>query len=131
MGISIKDFNVGDNVYTVLLNKNRVNDSPSSLREAKVSKVGRSYVYINTNFSRNLRFKPPTDSHYNYLIEDVDWGTPRHLFKNQEDAKKFVEADELKTQLSRVLNWTIIDKFTLDQLKRIEVIIKEVEGNDN
>lgn len=131
MGISISDFKVGDTVYTVLLNQNRVNDSPTSLREAKVSKVGRSYVYINTNFSRDLRFKTPTDSHYNYLIEDIDWGTPRHLFVNQEDAENFVKAQELKTRLSRILNWTVIDKFTLDQLERIEAIIKEAEDNDN
>ena len=129
MGSSIKDFKVGDTVYTVLLNNNRINDNPTSLREATVSKVGRSYVYINTNFSRDLRFKAPTDSHYNYLIEDIDWGTPRHLFVNQEDAESFVQAQELKTRLSRILNWTIIDKFTLDQLERIEAIIKEVEND--
>lgn len=131
MGLNTKDFKVGDTVYTVLLNQNRVNDSPASLREAKVSKVGRSYVYINTNFSRDLRFKTPTDSHYNYLIEDIDWGTPRHLFVNREDAESFVKAQELKTRLSRILNWTVIDKFTLDQLERIEAIIKEAKDNDN
>lgn len=121
--LTIKDFKVGQSVFVMRDGKHE--RDKRGITEAKVVKVGRKYVTISgawgTQFKEAVSSRP-------YLVEHVEYGTPRILFSSKEAADEYREREELKVWVRVAAGWDKIDRYTLGQLRAVKKILEETNN---
>lgn len=120
--MQIKDFSVGQTVF--ICGSTRRNTG-TEIKKAEVAKVGRKYVTLKSLFVE--QFKEPNWT-APYLVEQVEYGTPRLLFPSEEAVCEYMETEELRDWLRKMTDWDKIGKYTLDQLRAVREILG---GADN
>lgn len=117
--MTIKDFKVGQTVC--ILSYKRYSNREPSYTETTVKKVGRKYVTTAYHDSQFERYP-----NINYALrEHVEWGYPSYLFLSQKDAEEYVERCDLAQWLSEATRNPYRLCYSLDQLRRIKVILTE------
>lgn len=122
--MTIKDFTVGQTAY-VYDDKDRRNNPVCGYREVVVAKIGRAYVTLGDAWGSKYGVGYGGG---NYLVEKVDAGSPRYLFRTKQDLDDFIEAKELMRDLRVVFDWNNIQKLSLDQLRAVKKILDEEES---
>lgn len=130
--MEIKDFNVGDIVY--IFGGDRMNDT--TIKEAKVTKVGRKYVsVISKGYMWESKFEVPEhDRDSVYLIESLDYGHRRSLYKTLTDIDRQREYDAMRKWIWGSYSCAQSHKYTYDQLKAVCAILNpngEYDGEIN
>lgn len=120
--MQIKDFSVGQTVYIYGSTRRTAG---TELKKAEVAKVGRKYVTLKSRWME--QFKEPNGT-APYLVEQVEYGTPRLLFPSEEAVCEYRETEELREWLMKMTDWDKIGKYTLDQLRAVREILG---GADN
>lgn len=133
MGVNIKDFKVGQEVY--------IQQREGNLAEYEkyvVVKVGRKFVYVcpeeymgKSDYEYMwISFKKPNYTEL-YLEENCEYGWKRRLFPTAKAKNEFVEERELIMWLSGiVLNELRQEKYTLDQLRRVKRVLTDTDKNN-
>ena len=130
--MQIKDFNVGDIVY--IFGGDRMNDT--TIKEAKVTKVGRKYVSVIPKDSMwESKFEAPEyDRDSLYLIESLNCGHSRSLYKTLTDIDRQREYDAMRKWIWGSYSCAQSHKYTYDQLKAVCAILNpngEYDGEIN
>lgn len=130
--MQIKDFNVGDIVY--IFGGDRMNDT--TIKEAKVTKVGRKYVSVIPKDSMwESKFEAPEyDRDSLYLIESLDYGHRRSLYKTLTDIDRQRKYDAMRKWIWGSYSCAQSHKYTYDQLKAVCAILNpngEYDGEIN
>jgi hypothetical protein len=127
--INIKDFKPGTTAFVLGNGRADRYRNDDLITETEVISVGRKYVH--TNVGKYLFF----NNKENFLAEEVDYGQSRYLFLTRESIEKHVERKSLLSKITNTFerNWgsNKLDRFTLEQLRRIMAIIKEADNNQD
>ena len=116
--IQLSDFHVGQ---TVVIVENR---RCGAVYRVAVAKVGRKYVTTAGRWGQQFYVNNPKDP---YLVGSL-YGVASRLYPSEESYQQAVEKSALEQQIRRSLDWPYISKLTLDQLRRVKVIIEEQEA---
>lgn len=125
--MNIKDFKVGDTVFVRDYNY-RSEEDTAKMREAVVTKVGRSIVYVKYKdfpYGSDYRFANEPEREY-YLTQKVDAGTQNKLFRSMSDCEDWIESEKLYRDIRGYFH-TYYTDLTLDQLRRIKSVLEENE----
>ena len=109
--MTIKDFKVGENAYTI---------SNGEVKAVEIIKVGRKYVYIRGGWYPFIL----KDNEDNHLIENKDWGTRKTIYLNKQDAVDVIDRSIIINELREVTRIGTCD-LSIDKLRRIHEIVKE------
>lgn len=124
--MTIKDFAVGQTVY--VYNHYDKRDNPvGGYREEVVAKVGRAYVTLRNSWGTKYGAGYGAD---NYLVEKVDAGSPRYLFRTKQDVEEFLEANRLRLEIRHATDWGNLGKLSVAQLRAIKRIIEGKEEDE-
>ena len=110
--MNIKDFTVGQTVY-MLPARRYAMGTPVT-----VSKVGRVYVTIDRG--RPAAKFCDTGEGKEYLVEQAEIGSPAKLFPTKIALEAYLEKEEIKKWISRATDWSKLNCYTLDQLRRVK-----------
>lgn len=124
--MTIKDFTVGQTAY-VYDDKDRRNNPACGYREVVVAKIGRSYVTLDNGWGSKYGVGYGGG---NYLVEKVDAGSPRYLFRTKQDLDDFVEAKWLRVKIRTALDWGHFQNLPLAKLRAIKAILYGEDEND-
>lgn len=116
--ISLSDFSVGQTVVVCGEHGRR------DVRRATVEAVGRKYVTISGGWGTKFYINHAEDD---CLTEQNRYGAPASLFPSERAYAERVEQEELKKYVRKACDWPYNNKLSLDQLRRIAVIIQENE----
>ncbi len=122
--MTIKDFALGQIAY--IMGDYRTQQKRFNTQEAKVAKIGRKYVTIKALGGWDMQFESTAESRP-YLVEHTEIGAPRLLFPSKEAVDEYREREELKTWVRTAAGWDKIDRYTLDQLRAVKMILEEHE----
>ena len=117
--MTIKDFNVGDEVYILDQRFTRYSNEPT-WEVAKVTKIGRKYITVDRY---DWKFCDAFSGRSNYLVKNegaYDCTTDIKLFKCKEDYTNLI-VTRIRSFVGRLNQNTL----TLDQLQRILAIMEE------
>lgn len=113
--MKLSDLKNGDRLYVVESRRDQL-----EIREDFIEKVGRKYVTVQSD--RWIRYQV----HERGLIGANVYGRTVFAFRDENDAKDYIERGELMKELSRSLryrpDW---EKLNLSQLRRIKIIMEE------
>ena len=123
--MTIKDFTVGQTAY-VHNDYDRRDNPVCGYRVVTVAKIGRSYVTLNDGW--NSKYGVGFGGG-NYLVEKVNVGSPRFLFRTKQDLDDFMEAKELRIKIRSAMDWQNIQKLSVAQLRAIRNIVEGEETN--
>lgn len=116
--LTIKDFKVGDIVYTLNMNRGR-NEKPV-IHEETVTTVGRTYVTTGINaWSRKYM-----NWDAEYLHEKVECGESRQLFKTMSDVEDYIEKCDLALWLGG-MSVHKAEQYSVVQLRKVKTILNE------
>lgn len=118
--MTVKDFIAGQTVYIVEDGIRSRNGLYAA--KAEVAKVGRKYVTIRGRLGE--KFKETYESRP-YLIEQVEYGSPRLLFPSEDAVYEYREREELKEWVRTAADWNRIDRYSLEQLRAVKKILEE------
>ena len=124
--MTIKDFTVGQTAY-VYDDKDRRNNPACGYREVVVAKIGRSYVTLGDAWGSKYGVGYGDG---NYLVEKVDAGSPRYLFRTKQDLDDFLEAKWLRVKIRTALDWRYYQNLPLAKLRTIKAILYGEDEND-
>jgi len=113
--LTIKDFNVGDTVYVVLMNSGK-NDKPQ-ITEKTVASVGRIYITLEGVWKERY-----FQWDYDYFMEKVDFGEAKLLFKTRKDADDYLEKCSLALWLGGI-SVSRAEKYSVEQLRKVKEIL--------
>ena len=124
--MKIKDFKVGDNVYIF----------GNDVKEAKVTKIGKKYVYVIAKGSMwEEKFESPEyDMESICLVESKDYGTRRHLYKSLADIERQRKYNAMRKWIWGSYSSAQSHKYSYDQLKAVCDILNpngEYDGEIN
>lgn len=126
--MNIKDFKVGDEVITVIDERDYVNGGRKDIiRKEKVMSVGRKYVQVTRFGDERFIAKFSAKDYFPYgLVKVVNIGSHAYLFKSIEDYNNYIEYQELIRYMTREASYKF-DKLSLEQLRTIKKIIENQE----
>ena len=113
--VTIKDFTKGNTAYIVTRNYGR--STISIITETTVKSVGRKYVTVST---WDRKFK---NSNSEYLCEVVTYGESDLLFKTEQEAKDYIEKEDLALWLGCLTTFRT-EKYSLEQLRKVKEILE-------
>lgn len=119
--VRLKDFNVGDKVYRVKEFKGVVREGKPiepEIKEFEVVSVGKKYVTINVS-AYECKFM---EHEKDYLRESIMLGEATLLFKTKEDAKAYLQKQELVKWLNN-LSFYDANQLSVEQLQKIKDIV--------
>lgn len=122
--MTIKDFTVGQTAY-VYDDKDRRNNPACGYREVVVAKIGRCYVTLGDAWGSKYGVGYGGG---NYLVEKVDAGSPRYLFRTKQDLDDYLEAKELREKIRTALDWWNLQNLPLSKLRAIKEILDGEES---
>lgn len=123
--MTIKDFVVGQTAY--VYNHYDKRDNPAvGYREEVVAKVGRAYVTLRNSWGDKYGAGYGAD---NYLVEKVDAGSPRYLFRTKQDVEDFIESNLLRLEIRQSMDWGNLGKLSVAQLRAIKKILEGGEDD--
>ena len=122
--MTIKDFTVGQTAY-VYDDKDRRNNPACGYREVVVAKIGRTYVTLSDAWGSKYGVGYGGG---NCLVEKVDAGSPRYLFRTKQDLDDYLESNELRMKIRRAVDWGNLGKLSLAKLR---AIIEILEGGED
>lgn len=108
-----KSLKPGDTVF-VLATHRGYNTRPS-IRQEVVKKIGRIYVTLDDTYSS--RFMVPVTGETEYLIQQVETGERRLLFRSRTDAERHIEHDDLVRRIA-TLPHSVLEQCSLEQLRQ-------------
>lgn len=121
--VSVKDFKQGQTAY--ILTRKRGRTQEHFVSQCVVVSVGRKYVKTAKQES-DIR----TSDFYNvrgdddYLCEVDYCNTGRKLFPTQQAALEDIERDMLKSWISKATDYSRIDSYTVQQLRKVKEILE-------
>lgn len=118
--MDIKKFVVGQTAYVIGDGSSR--KMKHEYTEATVTKVGRVYVTVKIAGNWPMMFQDE-GTHDPFLIEKTEYGGKRMLFQSKKDVEEWVERQELKRELRTALDWSNIDRLSIEQLRYIKKVI--------
>ena len=118
--MEIKAFQPGQTVYIV--GTDRRDRGDKAARKAEVAKVGRKYVTISGRWGE--RFRKTVGRSKPYLIEEMEYGSPRLLFPSEAALCEYREREELKEWVRLAAGWEKIDRYTIEQLRAVKQILE-------
>lgn len=118
--MEIKAFKPGQTVY--IMGTDRRDRGDHAARKAEVAKVGRKYVTISGRWGE--RFRETVGRSKPYLIEEMEYGSPRLLFPSEAAVMEYKEREELKEWVRRATDWDKVDRYTIEQLRAVKQILK-------
>lgn len=118
--MEIKAFQPGQTVY--IMGTDRRDRGDQAVRKAEVAKVGRKYVTISGR--RGERFRETVGRSKPYLIEEMEYGSPRLLFPSEAAVREYKEREELKEWVRRATDWDKVDRYTIEQLRAVKQILE-------
>ena len=114
--ITIKDFQKGDTAY--ILTRNFGRNAKPFITETAVKTVGRKYVTVST-WDRKFE-----NSDSEYLYEVVTYGERSLLFKTEQEAKEYLEKQDLALWLG-CISVNQAERYSLEQLRKVREILLE------
>lgn len=113
----IRELKVGDTVYAT--NSQYSNRNPKGITECKVTKIGRKYVTVESEYGRESQFDLEHGS------ENSDF-TPRTLVRSVEEHKESTRRESFFYQLLRSLNlyWQLDNGVTSDDILAAAKLLK-------
>lgn len=126
--INIKDFKVGDEVITVINERDYVNGGrKDTIRKEKVMSVGRKYVQVTRFEDERFTNKFLAKDYFSYgLVEANGIGEKLYLFKSMEDYQDYKKSLQLIDFIYDKLHYSNeLRNFTLEQLEAIKEIIDD------
>jgi len=129
--INIKDFHVGDEVITVINERDYVNGGRKDIiREEKVMSIGRKYVQVTRFENEIFTDKFSAEDYFPFgLVDASSIGEKSYLFKSMEDYQDYKKSLQLIGFIYDKLYYrNELRNLTLEQLEAIKEII---EGNKN
>lgn len=127
--INIKDFHVGDEVITVINERDYVNGGrKDTIRKEKVMSVGRKYVQVTRFQNENFIDKFSAEDYFPYgLVDASSIGEKSYLFKSMEDYQDYKKSLQLIDFIYDKLYYRSgLRNLTLEQLEAIKEIM---DGN--
>lgn len=121
--VSVKDFKPGQTAYILIRKRGRTQEHFVS--QCVVVSVGRKYVKTAKQESDIC-----TSDFYNvrgdddYLCEVDYCNTGRKLFPTQQAALEDIERDMLKSWISKATDYSRIDSYTVQQLRKVKEILE-------
>lgn len=113
--MTIKDFTKGRKVLLVDIMHNLTHS-------CTVSSVGRKYVICVDRPHLRFYLRHPEDT---YLVEESVYSPDYRLYLSEEDYRNTLELQMLQKRIMGAFQITNIERYTLDQLRRINRIIEE------
>lgn len=126
--INIKDFKVGDEVITVINERDYVNGGrKDTIRKEKVMSVGRKYVQVTRFADERFTDKFLAKDYFPYgLVEANGIGEKLYLFKSMEDYQDYKKSLQLIDFIYDKLHYSNeLRNLTLKQLEAIKEIIED------
>lgn len=121
-GININDFKPGQDAFMLLENTGRTEEP--EIEKVVVLSIGRKYVKVAKENSRNeIDFFSNFDEE-NFLLENVDWGEKRKLFPDRQAVEDYLERGAIYRDLRDLLKFYNEDDFTLEQLRKAKRILE-------
>lgn len=108
-----KNLKPGDTVFILAMHRG-YNKRPSIRREV-VKKIGRIYATLDDTYGS--RFMVPVSGETEYLIEQVETGEHRLLFRSRTDAERHIEHDDLVRRIA-TLPYNVLERCSLEQLRQ-------------
>lgn len=108
-----KSLKAGDTVFVLAMHRG-YNRRPS-IRQEVVKKIGRIYATLDDTYGS--RFMVPVSGETEYLIQQVDTGERRLLFRSRADAERHVEHDDLVRRIA-TLPHSVLERCSLEQLRQ-------------
>ena len=108
-----KSLKAGDTIFVLAMHRG-YNKTPS-IRQEVVKKIGRIYATLDDVY--DSRFMVPVSGETEYLIEQVETGERRLLFRSRIDAERYVEHDDLVKRIA-TLPHSVLERCSLEQLRQ-------------
>lgn len=108
-----KSLKADDTVF--LLAMHRGYNKRPSIRQEVVKKIGRIYATLDDVYES--RFMVPVSGETEYLIEQIETGERRLLFRSRTDAEKHIEHDDLVRRIA-TLPYSVLERCSLEQLRQ-------------
>jgi hypothetical protein len=127
--MNIKDFHVGDEVITVINERDYVNGGrKDTIRKEKIMSVGRKYVQVTRFENKAFIDKFSAENNFPYGLVDASIiGEKCYLFKSMEDYQDYKKSLQLIDFIYDKLYYRSgLCNLTLEQLEAIKEII---DGN--
>lgn len=115
--LTIKDFKVGDTAYAVSMKRGR-NEKPH-IRKEEVTSVGRTYVTTGVNAWSRKYMNWDTE----YLMEKVECGESKHLFRTMSDAEDYLEKCDLALWLG-CMSVPKAEQYSVEQLRKVRELLQ-------
>lgn len=124
--MTIKSFKVGQAV-AIVGDGGAAMASRKGRTEAVVTKIGRKYVTVMpVGGGYETRYRESEVKGNGYLVEDVDFGSPRLLFPSARAADAYCEANELRLWLAKAAEWDRVHRYSLEQLRQVKQILERM-----
>ena len=121
--VTLNNFSVGTTAYAVT--EKNGNGNPE-MSEYRVISVGRKYVTVTGMALSVSTFRFGVSAASNeYLAEVVDYGWSKKIFPTKEKAEEYIEKENLRIWVDKALMYSKSKEYTLDQLRRVKVILEE------
>ena len=121
--VSVKDFKVGQTAY--ILTRKRGRTQEHFVSQCIIVSVGRKYVKAakeENNLSTYDFYNLRGDDDY---LSEVDYcNTGRRLFPTQQAAIEDIEKDMLKNWISKAVQYSNMEKYTVKQLRKVKEILE-------
>lgn len=130
--MDIKDFHVGDEVITVINERDYVNGGrKDTIRKEKVMSIGRKYVQVTRFGDEHFIDKFSTKYYFLWgLVGDNGIGEKFYLFKSMEDYQNYKKSLQLIDFIDKKLHYeNKLRNLTLEQLEVIKGIIDDNKEN--
>lgn len=108
-----KSLKPGDTGFILVMHKG-YNMKPSIWQET-FKKIGRIYATLDDVY--DSRFMVPVSGETEYLIEQVETGERRLLFRFRTDAERHIEHDDLVRRIA-TLPHSVLERCSLEQLRQ-------------
>lgn len=108
-----KSLKPGDTVFILAMHRG-YNKKPS-IRQEVVKKIGRIYATLDDTYGS--RFMVPVSSETEYLIQKVETGERKLLFRSRADAEEHIEHDDLVRRIA-TLPHSVLERCSLEQLRQ-------------
>ena len=112
----MKKPNIGDNLYLVRYARR---GDVADCRHVTVTRVGRKFFYVGTANTPELDIAFRLSD----WSEQTEYVTYYKLYESVEKYREEIEAEELRSKISKACDWTCIRMLTLGQLRGINQIL--------
>lgn len=120
--MNINDFKPEQDAFMLLENTGRI-EKPK-IEKVVILSIGRKYVKVVKENSRNeIDFFSNPDEE-NYLLENVDFGEKRKLFPDRQAVDDYLEKGAIYRDLMNLLRFSGKDDFTLEQLRKAKRVLE-------